>query len=77
MSAFFPWPVLLWAGMGVLKWPPSIFWNATLQELVAALRNPPLSSTILKRSDLLDLMRDFPDNPSDKGSSSHDPFHSS
>lgn len=55
----FPWDEVLHVALCLLRWRPSDLWRATPREIAAALdasaRNP------TSRSDLLALMRAFPD----------------
>ncbi|CAN5209193.1 hypothetical protein BH10PSE7_BH10PSE7_03700 [soil metagenome] len=54
----FPWAELMHLGLGRLRLSPRDFWAMTLRELHAALgvRQP------LRRAELDDLMRRFPDH---------------
>jgi uncharacterized phage protein (TIGR02216 family) len=51
------------AGLGTLRLPPASFWAMTPRELAAALEglHGPATTAPLRRSDLDDLMRRFPD----------------
>ena len=58
----FPWDEALAFGLGVLRWPPQVFWQATPRELAAAVAAraalaPPDAATL---DELLDA---FPDRP--------------
>ncbi len=61
-----PWDDVLAFGLGVLRWPPDVFWRATPRELAAALRGMRgrAGAEPLGRADLHDLMTLFPDQES-------------
>lgn len=54
----FPWRALMYLGLGRLRLAPADFWAMTLRELHAALG----VRSVLRRADLDDLMRKFPDH---------------
>ena len=52
------------AGLGLLRFPPAIFWSSTPRELAAALRGllgPAIADAPLPRAALAHLMSRFPD----------------
>jgi uncharacterized phage protein (TIGR02216 family) len=60
----FPWDDAIAAGLGILRLPPAAFWAMTPRELALAMRGAAGISAFtpsLRRGDLADLMRRFPD----------------
>ncbi len=63
MSAFrpFPWDEAIGFGLGVLKLSPQAFWAMTPRELALAIQAATGAAMPLRRSELTDLMRRYPD----------------
>lgn len=63
-AAPFPWDAVLFFALRVLRWPPEAVWRATPREIAAALGGSGLGAEPLRRRELGDLLRRFPDRPS-------------
>jgi uncharacterized phage protein (TIGR02216 family) len=59
----FPWEDVMHLGLGILRWSPTEFWNATPREVMAVF-DPSIDRSAgapALRSDLARLMKCFPD----------------
>ncbi|MFK8034282.1 MAG: rcc01693 family protein [Hyphomicrobiales bacterium] len=56
----FPWQEVMRLGLGVMRLPPQHFWRLTPREFIAICGHSQ-AATPPSKSDLYDLMRQFPD----------------
>lgn len=57
----FPWDEVMRFGLGVLRWPPTVFWAATPREIAAAARPARPRGAPATRADLERLLAAHPD----------------
>ena len=62
--AAFPWQEASAFCLGLLRWPPDVFWRGSPREIAAALDAFAPRGAAPERADLAALMARFPDAPS-------------